>query len=247
MHRDIAHHLVFLALTYLLVSAAGSALLPADTRHAQPPPVPCHHDDRPTYCRACNRSPYRPAPAPRCQPQPCRGGSDLERPPGGGVTRRGRRGASARRRGSRGGQVWRRSGLGGRQRNLLLGLINIQSLLPKIAALQHDHLNRLQYDVCIITETWLRPATASRLVTFPGYALHRADRPGTRATAAWPCWSVTATRRLSSHSRPQTVWTADWSRCGCESSQTPARTSPSPPSTVPRGVQCRPSTRISPS
>ena len=178
MHRDIAHHLVFLALTYLLVSVSGPALLPADTRHAQSPPVPCHHDDRRTYCRACNRSPYRPAPAPLCQPQPCRGGSDLERPPGGGVTRRDRRGASARRRGCRGGQAWRRSGPGGRQRNLLMGLINIQSLLPKIAALQHDHLNRLQHDVCIITETWLRSATASRLVTFPGYALHHADRHG---------------------------------------------------------------------
>ncbi|KAF0288234.1 hypothetical protein FJT64_013386 [Amphibalanus amphitrite] len=42
----------------------------------------------------------------------------------------------------------------------------------------HEHLNRLDYDICVITETWLRPATASRLVTFPGYTLHRADRPG---------------------------------------------------------------------
>ena len=59
-----------------------------------------------------------------------------------------------------------------------MGLINIQSLLPKIAVLQHDHLNRLGYDICVLTETWLRSATASRLVTFPGYTLHRADRPG---------------------------------------------------------------------
>ena len=44
--------------------------------------------------------------------------------------------------------------------------------------MQHDHLNRLNYDVCVLTETWLRSATATRLVTFPGYALHRADRPG---------------------------------------------------------------------
>ena len=59
-----------------------------------------------------------------------------------------------------------------------MGLINVQSLLPKIAALQHDHLNRLHYDICVLTETWLRSATPFRLVTFPGYALHRADRPG---------------------------------------------------------------------
>ena len=94
------------------------------------------------------------------------------------MTRRGRRGASARRRGCRGGGAWRRSGPGGRLQNLLAGLINIESLVPKIASLQHDHLNRLNYDVCVITETWLRSATASRLVTFPGYVLHRADRPG---------------------------------------------------------------------
>ena len=30
----------------------------------------------------------------------------------------------------------------------------------------------------MITETWLRSATPSRLVNFPGYTLHRADRPG---------------------------------------------------------------------
>ena len=40
-----------------------------------------------------------------------------------------------------------------------MGLLNVQSLLPKIAALQHDHLNRLHYDVCVLTETWLRSAT----------------------------------------------------------------------------------------
>ena len=75
-------------------------------------------------------------------------------------------------------QGWRRTGPGSRQRNLLVGLLNIQSLLPKITALQHEHLNRLQYDICVLTETWLRPSTDSRLVAFPGYALYRADRPG---------------------------------------------------------------------
>ena len=94
------------------------------------------------------------------------------------MTRRGRRGAGARRRGSRGGQAWRRSGNGGRRRRLLAGMINIQSLLPKTVSLQHDYLNRHRYDLCVLTETWLRSATATRLVTFPGYTLHRADRPG---------------------------------------------------------------------
>ena len=74
--------------------------------------------------------------------------------------------------------MWRCSGTGDQRRCLLAGMINIQSLLPKIASLQHDHLNRLNYDVCVLTETWLRSATATRLVTFPGYVLHRADRPG---------------------------------------------------------------------
>ncbi|KAF0298489.1 hypothetical protein FJT64_004166 [Amphibalanus amphitrite] len=186
MHRDTAHHLVLLVLTFLLVSAARPAPLPASARRA-PPPLPFHtdNDDRRT-CRRAARSPFLAAPA----PLPCahtlsptgsppgRSGPAAERAPGDHVTRRGRRGASARRRGCRGGRAWRRSGPGGRRQNLLAGLINIQSLLPKILTLQHEHLNRLDYDICVITETWLRPATASRLVTFPGYTLHRADRPG---------------------------------------------------------------------
>ena len=57
-------------------------------------------------------------------------------------------------------------------------MINIQSLIPKIASLQHDHLSRRHYDVCVLSETWLRSATATRLVTSPGYVLHCADRPG---------------------------------------------------------------------
>ena len=177
MHRDITRHLVLLSLTYLLVSAARPAPLPTSTTSAPPPPLVPHYrddDDRRT-CRHSTRSPFL-APAP--QPQTGRSDPDCARPPGGGVTRRGRRGASARRRGCRGGRAWRRSGPGGRRRCVMAGLINIQSLLPKIASLQHEHLNRLDYDFCIITETCLRSATASRLVNFPGYALHRADRPG---------------------------------------------------------------------
>ncbi|KAF0304806.1 hypothetical protein FJT64_023455 [Amphibalanus amphitrite] len=46
--------------------------------------------------------------------------------------------------------------VGGTQRDS--GLINIQSLLPKILTLEHEHLDRLDYDICVITETWLPPS-----------------------------------------------------------------------------------------
>ena len=121
------------------------------------------------------------------------------------------------------------------------GLINIQSLLPKIASLQHEHLNRLDYDFCIITETWLRSATASRLVNFPGYALHRADRPGDVGHGGWVSWSVTATRPLSSPSRHRSAPTVGSSRCDCGLNHSPANTSQWPRFIVLRGVQWRPS------
>ncbi|KAF0313713.1 hypothetical protein FJT64_015847 [Amphibalanus amphitrite] len=38
-------------------------------------------------------------------------------------------------------------------------------------------LRRYNHDFYVLTETWLRPTTPTRLVTFPGYTLHRADRP----------------------------------------------------------------------
>ena len=54
--------------------------------------------------------------------------------------------------------------------------LNILSLKPKILDLRHD-LESLNCDIAVITETWLRPETSSRFVTFPGFSLHRADRP----------------------------------------------------------------------
>ena len=150
--------------------------LPSHSRHLSSCPPPS-----PKSSAAVQFPIWRHSASSWSQPRPDHCGNDLEWPPGGAggaVTRRGRRGASASRRGCRGGQAWRRSGPSGRQRCLLAGLINIQSLLPKIASLQHEHLNRLHYDICVITETWLRSATASRLITFTGYTLHRADRPG---------------------------------------------------------------------
>ena len=177
MHRDLAWQLVFLAVVHLVTLAAGPAPL---TGHRSRPdtttPLTLLPSTDETHHRHCRRRALRPRNA--SAPPPGRGDLDPTQPRVTRSTRRGRRGPSARRRGSRGGQAWRGSTTNGRRHNLLLGLINIQSLLPKTIELQHDHLNRLNYDFCALTETWLRPATDSRLVTFPGYTLTRADRPG---------------------------------------------------------------------
>ena len=98
MHRDLARHLVFLSLTYLLVSAAGPAPLLTGSL-SSPPPLPdfCHRDDDRRNCRHATRSLCLAVPAPQPRPlsRPGRTGPDPQRPTGGGVTRRGRRGASA--------------------------------------------------------------------------------------------------------------------------------------------------------
>ena len=82
-------------------------------------------------------------------------------------------------------------------------MLNIQSLLPKTTSLQHDQLRRFDFDFYVLTETWLRSATASRLVTFPGYSLYRADRPGDAgyggvAVLARDSYRVTAINQPSS-------------------------------------------------
>ena len=196
MHRDIARSLVFLALTWLLVSVVGPAPLPPRTGQTHQIPVPplnVVHNTSDRRCPRHGRRPPSPAGSAPCsapgrrdrgralgRSAPCSApdpsGRDLDRPPATRGTRRGRRGAGARRRGCRGGQAWR-SSAGGRRRNVLVGLLNVQSLLPKVVSLQHDELRRYNHDLYVLTETWLRPTTPTRLVTFPGYTLHRADRP----------------------------------------------------------------------
>ena len=59
---------------------------------------------------------------------------------------------------------------------LLIGSLNIQSLKPKIQELTFE-LNRHNYDVMLLAETWLRSTTPNRLLVIPGYTLCRVDRP----------------------------------------------------------------------
>ena len=59
---------------------------------------------------------------------------------------------------------------------ILIGAINIQSIKPKLLEVNHELRNR-RYDLLSITETWLKPSTPSRLLSFPGYRVFRADRP----------------------------------------------------------------------
>ena len=59
---------------------------------------------------------------------------------------------------------------------LLIGVLNIQSLKPKLLELTEE-LNRHDFDACLLAETWLRPSTPNRLLVIPGYSLSRVDRP----------------------------------------------------------------------
>ena len=52
----------------------------------------------------------------------------------------------------------------------------MQSIKPKILELNRE-LNKRRYDLLSVTETWLKPSTPSRLLSFPGYRVFRADRP----------------------------------------------------------------------
>ena len=172
MHRDIARSLVFLALTWLLVSVVGPAPPPPRTgqTHLTPvPPLNVVHNAPDRRCRRHDRRPPSPAGSAPCsapgrcdrdlalgRSAPCSApdpsGRDLDRPPATRGTRRGRRGAGARRRGCRGGQAWR-SSAGGRLRNVRVGLLNVQSLLPKVISLQHDELRRYNHDFYVLNET----------------------------------------------------------------------------------------------
>ena len=68
--------------------------------------------------------------------------------------------------------------MGGRG-GICFAALNIRSLKPKVLSLRHD-LGFYDCDVCVLSETWLKPETPSRYITFPGYTLTRADRPDGR-------------------------------------------------------------------
>ena len=82
------------------------------------------------------------------------------------------------RRGAR-GQRGRGGGRRVARRLLHVGALNIQSLKPKLLELS-DVLHRHDIDVMLLSETWLRPTTPSRLVVLPGYTISRVDRPDRR-------------------------------------------------------------------
>ena len=88
--------------------------------------------------------------------------------------RRGRRGRRPQPRGSRGGG-WRATDHAG----LLIGSLNVQSVKPKLLELSQE-MHRFNYDVMALQETWLKPSTPNRLLSLPGYQIHRTDRPDGR-------------------------------------------------------------------
>ena len=54
----------------------------------------------------------------------------------------------------------------GRHRRLVFGSLNVQSLWGKLLELS-EVLHRQQYDVILLTETWLKPSMPNRLLVPP--------------------------------------------------------------------------------
>ena len=108
--------------------------------------------------------------------------SDLDSPGGRRQQRRdarGRRGRGGRRPETVDPPPVPRSDTG-----LLIGALNIQSLKPKLLELT-DEISRNNYDVLLLSETWLRPSTPNRLLVIPGY-FNRTDNLTVGATAVSP-------------------------------------------------------------
>ena len=203
-HRDLLRLVVLLAVVRALVLAATPA--------ARPPPSRAWHRTRegPGDLETLSRG------TPTCVPAGAGsavpgglGNSDRPR-----RTRRGRRAPSARRRGSRGSRQRDRQ-LSASNSGLLIGILNIQSLKPKLLEL-YGCMHHGRYDIMCLTETWLKPATPNRLLTLPGYHLHRTDRPDRRgyggvALAARDGISVSpikiGTTGDHSGSKLETLWT----------------------------------------
>ena len=59
--------------------------------------------------------------------------------------------------------------------NITIGLLNVQSLLPKLPDIEAE-LQQRDADIYCFTETNLKTGTPNRLVSLPGYRLYRQDR-----------------------------------------------------------------------
>lgn len=58
--------------------------------------------------------------------------------------------------------------------------LNIQSVHSKIADLRFDiQTNTLEFDILLISETWLKPTIPNRFLNIRDYKLIRSDRPTT--------------------------------------------------------------------
>ena len=166
-HRDLLRLLVLLFVLQAVVQVATPAVRPPwrRTRGCENPgglergPAP----SRPPLVAGSRDLLGQPAPAADTPPR---------------RTRRGRRAPSARRRGSR-GRRWTGHQSAGATTGLFIAHLNIQSLKPKLLELA-DELCKFKYDLISLNETWLKPATPTRLLVTPGYQLLRTDRPDGR-------------------------------------------------------------------
>ena len=147
-HRDLLRLLVTLAIVQSLVQVISAG---------RPPPHR-HRGSGGRHRHTREIAPDRPLPGPLPVAVPR---DPTGQPPAGAAaapdrrTRRGRRAPSARRRGSR-GQRWS----GNQPTGLLIGHLNIQSLKPKVLELSAE-LDKFEYDLFCLSETWLRPDTPS--------------------------------------------------------------------------------------
>ena len=169
------------------ISNQTSAGVPAVSASRAPEPSVCA-PSQPETIQTAQTTATGP-PARRCRTVPAAPDAPSPLSPPLGQRRAARSGGRRpQRRGARG-----RRGRGGGRRlestlpltgqlsgtGLHIGALNIQSLKPKLLELT-DAITRYDYDVLLLSETWLRPSTPNRLLVIPGYAISRADRPDGR-------------------------------------------------------------------
>ena len=205
MHRDIARHLILLAVVRLLVAAAQPAphpwrgqrpgAFPRTDRSAASPvdrvtgdvTLPTTVFSRPRSPANQRRRPesdvtwaWRPGvtAGSRAEPVSGRAAPEDAGPRSGGPGHRPRRKTHRGRRSTerkRGPRRHHRTWTSSEARTLKVCGINIQSLKPKTVEL-YDEIMRFNYDFIGLSETWLKPATPNRLLPFSGYVLKRSDR-----------------------------------------------------------------------